>query len=258
MLYDQVTPRPNVWKANISAIQECAAKTNWLVDTSISVEEAWSVFKAENDAEKAEALSEYFSKVFSIGNEERPMIRHDRDGSLMDPVVIEKDTVLRLLQHLKPDKSSGPDDIQPRIMKAISDEIAEPLAILFDMSLRQSRLPRDWKDAIISLVYKAGSRDLVSNYRLVSLTSAVVKLMEKIIRIAVINYVEGQNLFSREQHGFQKGLSCLTNLLVAREEWVAAKDRNAPVDVIFIDLSKAFDKVSHSGLKFKLKRFGIQ
>ncbi|CAH8669480.1 unnamed protein product [Schistosoma bovis] len=372
MLYDQVTPRPNVWKANISAIQECAAKTDWLVDTSISVEEAWSVFKgkfrlvtspfipylvprrpknsppwitktvrkllrkrknhwnmfistgleqyrssyckirnackalisktrhsyekqlvrdsryspkrlfshikrrtkrsdgipsllirdnplilAENDAEKAEALSEYFSKVFSIGNEERPMIHCDRDGSLMDPVVIEKDTVLRLLQHLKPDKSSGPDDIHPRIMKAISGEIAEPLAILFDMSLRQSRLPRDWKDAIISLVYKAGSRDLVSNYRPVSLTSAVVKLMEKIIRTAVINYVEGQNLFSRAQHGFRKGLSCLTNLLIAREEWAAVKDRNACVDVIFIDLSKAFDKVSHSGLKFKLKRFGI-
>ncbi|VDO99561.1 unnamed protein product, partial [Schistosoma margrebowiei] len=45
MLYDQVTPRPNVWKANISATQECAAKTNWLVDTSVSVEEAWSVYK---------------------------------------------------------------------------------------------------------------------------------------------------------------------------------------------------------------------
>ncbi|VDP60048.1 unnamed protein product [Schistosoma curassoni] len=80
----------------------------------------------------------------------------------MDPVVIEKGSVLRLLQHLKPDKSSSPDDIHPRIMKAISDEIAEPLKILFDMSLRQSRLPRDWKDAIISPVYKAGSRDLVT------------------------------------------------------------------------------------------------
>ncbi|VDO78229.1 unnamed protein product [Schistosoma margrebowiei] len=47
MLYDQVTPRPNVWKANISAIKECAANTNWLVDTSISVEEAWSVFEGK-------------------------------------------------------------------------------------------------------------------------------------------------------------------------------------------------------------------
>ncbi|VDP45989.1 unnamed protein product [Schistosoma curassoni] len=111
----------------------------------------------------------------------------------MDPVIIEKGTVLRLLQHLKRDKSSCSDDIHPRIMKAISDEIAEPLAILIDMSLRQSRRPRDWKDAIISPVYKAGSRDLVSNYKPVSLTSAVVKLMEKIIRISVINYVEGQS-----------------------------------------------------------------
>ncbi|CAI2726681.1 unnamed protein product [Schistosoma spindalis] len=175
----------------------------------------------------------------------------------MDPVVIEKGTVLRLLQHIKPDKSSGRDNIHPRIMKAISDVIAEPLAILFGMSLKQCRLPRDWKDAIISPVYKAGSRDLVSNYRAVSLTSAVVKLMEKIIRISVINYVERHNLFSREQHGFRRGLSCLTNLLIAREDWAAAKDQNIPVDVIFIDLSKAFDKVSHCGLKFKLERFGI-
>ncbi|VDP84943.1 unnamed protein product [Schistosoma mattheei] len=86
----------------------------------------------------------------------------------MDPVVIEKGTVLRLLQHLKPDKSSGPDDIHPRIIKAISDVITEPLAILFDMSLWQFRLPRDWKDSTINPVYKAGSEDFVSNHRLVS------------------------------------------------------------------------------------------
>ncbi|KAH9584848.1 hypothetical protein MS3_00006304 [Schistosoma haematobium] len=174
----------------------------------------------------------------------------------MDPVVIEKGTVLRLLQHLKPDKSSGPDDIHLRIMKALSDVIAEPLTNLFDMSLGQSRLPRNWKDAIIGLVYKAGSRGLVSNYRPVSLTSAVVKPMEKIIRISVINYVEGHNLFSREQHGFRRGLSCLTNL-ITREDRAAEKDKNIPVDVMFIDLSNAFDKVSHSGLKSKLERFGI-
>ncbi|VDP56256.1 unnamed protein product [Schistosoma mattheei] len=74
-----------------------------------------------------------------MGNEERPTIHRDRDGSLMDPVDIEKDTVLRLLQHLKPDRSSGPDDIHPRIMKAISDEIAEPLAILVQIFLRLER-----------------------------------------------------------------------------------------------------------------------
>lgn len=372
MIYDQIKPRPNIWRANIPEIQDCATKIDWSVDTSSSVDEAWSVFKgkfsavtspfipylvprrpnnsppwinkevkkllrcrkkhwnmfistgleqyrssyrkirnnckalisrtrrsyekqlvrdckhspkrlfsyikrrtqrsdgipslliqenplslARNDTEKAEAFSEYFSKVFSTYNEERSPIHCDCGDLLMDPVVIKKETVLSLLQHLKPDKSSGPDDIHPRIMKALSDVIAEPLAMLFDMSLRQSRLPRDWKDAIISPVYKTGGRDLVSNYRPVSLTSAVVKLMEKIIRMAVINYVERHDLLSKEQHGFRKGLSCLTNLLIAREDWAEAKDRNIPVDVIFIDLSKAFDKVSHSGLKLKLESFGI-
>ncbi|VDP53674.1 unnamed protein product [Schistosoma mattheei] len=100
MLYDQVTPCPNVWRANISAIQECAAKTDRSVDISSSAEEACY--------------------------EVRPTIHCDCGGSLMDPVVIEKRTVLRLLQHLKPGKSSGPDDIHPRIMKTISDEIAKP------------------------------------------------------------------------------------------------------------------------------------
>ncbi|KAH9579639.1 hypothetical protein MS3_00000794 [Schistosoma haematobium] len=90
---------------------------------------------ARDDTEKPEALSEYFSKVFSIGNGERQTIHCNCSGSLMDPAVIEKGTVLRLLQHLKPDKSSGPDDIHPRFMKAISDIIAELLATLFDIFL---------------------------------------------------------------------------------------------------------------------------
>ncbi|CAH8499909.1 unnamed protein product [Schistosoma margrebowiei] len=98
---------------------------------------------ARDGAEKAEDLSEYFSKMFFTVNEKQPIIDRNQGGLLMHPVVIEKDTVLRLLQHLKPDKSSGPDDIHPRIMKALSDVIAEPMAIMFDMSLRQSRLPRD-------------------------------------------------------------------------------------------------------------------
>ncbi|VDO85912.1 unnamed protein product [Schistosoma margrebowiei] len=80
--------------------------------------------------EKAEALSQYFSTAFSIGGEERPTIHCDYIDSSMDPLVIEKGTVLRLLQHMKPDKFSGPDDINPRIMKSISDVIAEPLSTL--------------------------------------------------------------------------------------------------------------------------------
>ncbi|VDP47148.1 unnamed protein product [Schistosoma margrebowiei] len=77
-------------------------------------------------------------------------------------------------------------------------------------------------------MYEAVCRDLVSNYRPVSLTSAVVKLMENIIPISFINHVEGYNLLSREQHGFRRDLPCLTNL-IAREDWAV----NGPSRDIF-------------------------
>lgn len=88
-------------------------------------------------------------------NEERPTINCDCGDMLMDPAAIEKGTVLRLIQHLKPDRSSCRDDIHPSITKVLSDVIAEPMVIQFDISLRHFRLPRYWKETIISPVYKA-------------------------------------------------------------------------------------------------------
>ncbi|CAH8449938.1 unnamed protein product [Schistosoma bovis] len=83
--------------------------------------------------------------------------------------------------------------------------------------------------------------------RPVSLTSVVVKLIGKIIQVAILDYVKGYTLLFRQQHRFEKGLSCLAVPLIATEDWAAAKDRNIPVDVISIDPSRAFDKVSRLG-----------
>lgn len=73
--------------------------------------------------------------VFSTGNEERPIINRSQGGLSMGPVVIEEVTILRLIQHLIPDKPSGPDDNYHRLMKDLADVMAEPMAMLFDMSL---------------------------------------------------------------------------------------------------------------------------
>ncbi|VDP96611.1 unnamed protein product [Trichobilharzia regenti] len=69
--------------------------------------------------------------------------------------------------------------------------------------------------------------------------------------------MENHGLLTEEQHGFRPGRSCLTNLLLAMEDWVDARDKNHLLDIVFIDLSRAFDKVSHLGLLSKLKRFGL-
>lgn len=81
--------------------------------------------------------------------------------------------------------------------------------------------------------------------------------MENITRMAILSYVEQKNLLFMEQHSLRKGLSCLTNLLIARKGFAGTKDSNIPVDVTFMDLNQASDKVCHMGLKSKLESIVI-
>lgn len=90
----------------------------------------------ENDVVKARVSSEDSSSVFFTSNGKWPTINDDSEDLSIDPLVIEKETVLRLLYHLKPVKASNPDGLDPMIMKTPADVIVEPLTILPDMSLR--------------------------------------------------------------------------------------------------------------------------
>lgn len=96
--------------------------------------------------------------------------------------VIEKRAVLRTLEHLIPDRSSGPYYTHPMILRALADVIANSLTLPVEMTLRKSKLSRDWRDTIVGQIYKAGSRDLVGNYRPFSLTTVVFKQWEGLSR----------------------------------------------------------------------------
>ena len=98
------------------------------------------------------------------------------------------------------------------------------------------------------------------NYRPISITSQVGKLLEKLIRKQIIfmAYFEDRNLLSRTQHGFRQKRSCLTNLLEALGYITDMVDKGVPVDEIFLDFKKAFDKVSHERLIHKLDSMGIK
>ncbi|CAH8623495.1 unnamed protein product [Schistosoma bovis] len=211
---------------------------------------------AESDRAKAETFSDYFSEVFSTFIVTNTCPTHTEIPTI-ESVQVTEETVLPLITNLKPGKIPGPDGLHPRLLSSLADIISKPLATLFNMSLSLAQLPRDWKDAIVSPIFKDGQRQIVSNYRPVSLTSIVVKLLEKIIRVRLLSHIDSHNLLAPEQHGFRNKRSCLTNLLIAREDWTAALDHGLSVDVIFIDFSKAFDKVSHVGLMQKLTSFGI-
>ena len=110
----------------------------------------------------------------------------------------------------------------------------------------------------MTALFKSGDRQLPENYRPISLTSVVCKLMERIIRNEIVSHMESNNLFSEEQHGFIAGRSCTTQLLEFMEEITEAVDRGDDVDVIYLDFAKAFDKVPHQRLLAKLHGYGIQ
>ena len=125
------------------------------------------------------------------------------------------------------------------------------------MSLQEGIVPLEWKEANIIPLLKKGSRNKSVNYRPVSLTSVICKLLESIIRDQIMDFLIKHKLINSSQHGFLKSKSCLTNLLWFFEEITKLGDEGSPVDIIYLDFQKAFDKVPHQRLKLKSHGIGI-
>ena len=178
------------------------------------------------------------------------------DAKLLDTDV-SVETIKTRLTSLKEDKAAGDDNLPPRLLKAISEEIAYPVAVIFRRSLDTGCVPRDWRTANVTPIFKKGNRHQTSNYRAVSLTSQICKVVESVIRDELVHHLDYNNLMTNSQHGFRKGYSCATNLLVFLETVTAEIDSKHNVDTIYLDLAKAFDKVPHCRLMLKLKAHGI-
>ena len=118
-------------------------------------------------------------------------------------------------------------------------------------------LRRPRSDSAMPLLFKKGSRNKSENYRPVSLTSVICKLLERLIKDHMVDFLVKHKLLNSFQHGFLKARSCLTNMLCFLEEITKWIDVGSPVDIIYLDFQKAFDKVPHQRLLLKLKAHGI-
>ena len=163
----------------------------------------------------------------------------------------------KLLRDLKPSKSPGPDGIHPRVLKELAAEVATPLQIIFQSSVFSGTIPQSWKMANITPIFKKGDKRDPSNYRPVSLTSIVSKILERIIRDNLIDQFRRNHLLSDKQYGFLTGRSTTLQLIQVMEDWTQYLDRGNAVDVVYMDFMKAFDKVPHSHLIQKLKCLGV-
>ena len=119
-------------------------------------------------------------------------------------------------------------------------------------------MPEEWKKASVVPIFKTGSKKSPNNYRPVSLTSQVCKVLERIIKRHVSKHLLDNDLITNEQHGFVPRKSCLTNLLESLEDWTHVLDNNESLDIIYCDFKKAFDSVPHQRLLKKISAYGIR
>ena len=207
------------------------------------------------EEEICELLNSKFQSIFTQEFEE------DQNTNLVTPVLDDIDLniseIEKEMSSLDKSKASGPDEISCWVLKECATELSKPLHIVMQESLKQGKLPESWKRADIVPLFKKGNRQDPLNYRPVSLTSVVCKIMEKLIRKNWVEHLETNDMLSKRQFGFRKGRSCVSNLssFYTRMSEILQK-REGWVDSIYLDFKKAFDRVPHRRLLWKLQNYG--
>lgn len=163
--------------------------------------------------------------------------------------------VFNAIRQIRPKLTAGPDDIPAFIVRDCAGVFAHPLSVIFNKCLSVSKMPSVWKCSKVCPVYKKGNRLDISNFRPISLIPNFSKVFE--ILLHEIIYYRVKNLITPLQHGFFKGRSTVTNLACITEFLAEGIDRRRQADVVYMDLSKAFDRLDHNILLRKLYNFGF-
>lgn len=210
------------------------------------------------ELEACETMNLAFCSVFTEEDFPLPMpispheVVHEMAKFDVSPAGIEK-----LINDLPFNSAPGPDGISTKLLKLTKEVSCVLLSSLFNQSLSSCDIPVDWRHAKVTPVFKNGSKMCITNYRPISLTSVPSKLMEHVIYSQIMNHLSSNNLLFANQHGFRRSLSCESQLFELTTDIHESLHAKTDIHAIFIDFSKAFDKVPHCRLIQKLHSFHI-
>jgi len=146
--------------------------------------------------------------------------------------------VIKQLKKLKISNTITPDTFYSNTLKIFRLSIAKPLSIFIEFMFSRNYIPPEWKLAFIIPTHKKGSRSDPNNYRPITNTSIICRIMERIIHAQLTNHLVTNNFLCSSQQGFQAGRSAVSNLLECSTDWLLEINSGNNLDVVYLDLSK--------------------
>jgi hypothetical protein len=175
-------------------------------------------------------------------------------GNVMHNFVIDNCDTLSAIKKLKSDFTMGPDNVPAFLVKDCASCLSEPLCRIFNLIIQQAVLPEEWKISKVP-IFKSGDRSCIENFRPVALISNFAKVFESIVAKNLQSHI--RNCIHDSQHGFVQNKSTATNLCQFVQYVSTALHNKQQIDIVYTDLSKAFDVVNHRILSSKLISFGL-
>lgn len=248
------------WRDKLSAVSNNGDRFSILDDIlgKVKSRDINAIYKDEGKkdivTEKCE-IADLLNKTFtSVG------LKHSKKASKSVPKFIQRfrgkvkfefvspttTTVFRHLSRCKDKKPAGPDKLRPSILKQCASQLTFILTHIFESCVKSKTIPSSWKLSRVSAIFKKNDRLDQGNYRPISISDAVGKILEAIMNEQTLEFLNKYKLLSKTQFGFRKGISCQDAVAALTDSIRHEMDNGYDSIAVYLDLTKAFDCLNHS------------